>query len=196
VNIDWLKELCDPYSPRLICQNPWRITLNGMNWVCVTDGRTMYAVIANDIYRPVPDECYLHEAKIISFLTAKKGTLSARVGALRDWAGPDTLAYCAQCDVDGFDQHKRLCGYCNGQGYVNGYDIRKGKIDGVLVNRFLIAKAFHNLPDGVVYVAANGNESVVNFIGDGWHVAVMPMVKDKPPKNDNDAVEFTAWVST
>jgi len=191
MNTEWLNEICDPNSLRSIVQQPYSVDVDGQQWAFSTNGCTLYAIKINNNY-PAMTQKDQRERGITNWLKTQKETLTTTVKALREWAGADTLKYCQECDEDGFEDFETLCTHCNGDGYIEGFETRHGLIEGVFVNRFLIAKPFHHFTDGLVHVVTTTSIGMVHFIGEGWHVIVMPMRFDGRSDEDKPVV-FTAW---
>jgi len=185
MNTEWISKFTGPREARAICHQCYRINVDTTSWVFATNGHVMLAMeaaLGDFSFAPC---C---QSVITSWLKKELGDRITTVANLRAWAGPDTFEYCTHCDENELDVNGE-CLHCEGYGYID-FEYRNGRINDVLINRYLIAKAFWHLPDGPVHVVTDGPESAVFFIGSGWRVVVMPMRYASGPI---EVVEFSAW---
>jgi len=182
MNIEWIKEIANINSIMPIMREAYRIDVDGNQWVFATNREVLYALEQHSLLPPLPSR---FSASITRWLKTKPSTLVATVADLRAWAGDDTYQHCYACD-----ENEDECIHCENTGYVNGHEYRNGRINGVLINRWLIAKAFHHVPEGDVHVVATGPNNMVTFIGHGWRVMLMPLTHEV---GNIATAEFTAW---
>ncbi len=210
MNTEWLSTLCDPeeIEIRPICQKPYGITVDSIRWAFVTNGKVFCAIKEASGYPDFEFDIKSTHETIIEMLTHDGDYQIATLDSLRQWAG-DPLPSCSTCNSTGTVNCPSSCNggcqRCDHEGFIFCPDCKGeslpyykpayGLINNVLINRKLIATAFHHLDRGQVRVLTSGEDCMAYFISSNWRVSVMPVSgsAERNAKEIDQAVQFNEW---
>lgn len=177
----WLWSLCALDSVHL-CR-PFRVTLNGIEYDCATNGRALLLMRAPCAFEPHPDAVDAETVQKVLQHTATAELRGVSFAALRDWAFDPTL--CAACGGARWVQGTGEC-CCDG--------FRRqspGRILGRLVDRRLLWRFISPLQTDTVNVYVGGPLEAVHVVASHWTLVLMPMREDE---DDGDRPELRDWI--
>lgn len=200
MNADWLKLVCgkNQYRSREVTAAPRTV----FGWAMWTDGHVAVAIRNPDVFPPPdPDPIAQVEGWLNSdtsggaLITAQQfRDFAGKYIPTKECAGCDGAGKvtCQECDGEGQvdcecskcgDEHASSCSCENGKidckacggGRGGGRPAAHGRVNGLLINRNLLAAPAAFLPDGDIHVLTAGADKMVTFDGGDWRIFIMPM---------------------
>lgn len=170
----WMNMLCGP-SDRPRVATPFRVTVDGKEWDCATNGKALL-LVSGPVYETRED------------MPDVRGIIPARWSsverfsyeALRDWCAPER---CESCSGHGLTdgetaEDERPCPNCNGSGWEDQLD---GFLMGYPLNRRLLFDFILPVQAASVHVHVAGDEEplLIKAESDTWRVYLMGMVRHR-----------------